>query len=101
MASRLDLQELLETLLGSDKVYFQPPPNIQMVYPALVYKRDEISTEFANNKPYIHSKRYQITCIDRDPDSLIPDKIAALPFCVFANAFTANGLHHTVFTIYF
>ena len=45
MAPRLDLQKLLVELLGSDNVYFQPPPSVQMNYPAIVYKLDDEKTE--------------------------------------------------------
>lgn len=95
------LQSLLEGLLGSDEVHFQPPPNVQMEYPAIVYYRDDIDTKFADNGPYSQTKRYQVTVIGRDPDSDIPDKIAALPLCSFSRSFTADNLYHDVFLLYF
>jgi hypothetical protein len=101
MAPRVDLQAILEAIMGNDHVYFQPPTNVQMVYPSIVYKRDLAETEFADNKPYRYKKRYQVTVIDRDPDSGIPDKIAALPMCVFDRHYTADNLNHDVFTIFF
>lgn len=100
-ARRLELQTLLEELLGSENVYFQPPANVQMNYPCIVYKRDTADTQFAGNKPYIYVKRYMVTVIDRNPDSEIPDKIAALPQCLFNRNYPANGLHHDVFNLYF
>ena len=101
MAPRLQLQELLEFTLGSSNVYFQPPANVQMQYPCIVYKRDNADTKFAGNSLYRHIKRYQVTYIDRNPDSNVPDKIAALPLCSFNRFFTADGLNHDVFNIYF
>lgn len=101
MALRSQLQDLLKDLLGTDKVYFQPPPNVNMVYPCIVYKRDFANTEFAGNKPYKHMKRYQVTVIDPNPDSLIPDKIAALPMCVFDRFYTADNLNHDVYKLFF
>jgi hypothetical protein len=56
---------------------------------------------FANNLPFRHTKRYQVTVIDRDPDSLIPDKVAALPMCLHNRFFVANNLNHDVFNLYF
>jgi hypothetical protein len=99
MARRLQLQSLLETLCAN--VYFQPPANVQMNYPCVVYKRDDADTQFAGNKPYIYVKRYMVTVIDRNPDSAIPDTIAALPQCLFNRNYVANGLHHDVFNLYF
>lgn len=101
MGQRLQLQSLLETLLGSGNVYFQPPNNVQMAYPAVVYHRDYGVSLFADNKPYRNTKRYAVTVIDQDPDSLIPDKIEALPLCRFSRHFAADDLNHDVFDLYF
>jgi len=87
--------------LGSDEVHFQPPTNIIMNYPAIVYKRDDARTQFADNIPFRIEKRYQVTVIDRDPDSVIPDKVAALESATFDRHFTANDLNHDVYTLFF
>lgn len=101
MAPRLELQTLLEVLLGSENVYFQPPASVQMVYPCIYYKRDTSDTEFADNNPYRVEKRYLVTVISRDPDSDIPDKVAALPMCIHSRFYTANNLNHDAFTLYY
>lgn len=101
MDRRLQLQVILTTLQGSDKVYFQPPSNVQMVYPCIVYERDAARDSFADNGPYLHTKRYRVTIIDRDPDSGTPDKVALLPMCVFAQHFVVDNLHHDVYSLYF
>lgn len=101
MAPRLALQALLEAIVGTDNVYFQPPSNVQIKYPCIVYKRDTAETVFADNNPYRYTKRYQVTVIDRNPDSDIPDKVAALPMCTMARFYTADNLNHDVFTLYF
>ena len=101
MAPRLDLQALLVSLLGSNNVYFQPPPTVQMQYPCIVYKQDAERTRHADNKPYSRMKRYQITVIDPNPDSLIPDKIAELPLCVYDRFYAADNLNHDVYNIFF
>lgn len=100
MGSRLQLNSLLKTL-GPKEVYFQPPASIQMVYPAIVYAIDNDWSEFASNLPYAHKKRYQVTVIDRNPDSLIPDKVRRLPLCSFSRNFVADNLNHNVFNLYF
>lgn len=101
MGSRLDLQTLLEVLLGSDSVYFQPPPSIQMSYPCIVYQRSNIRTDHANNTPYSLKKEYTITVIDPNPDSLIPDQIAMLSTADFSRHYTSDNLNHDVFTIFY
>lgn len=83
------------------RVYFQPPSNLEMQFPCIVYNRDSADTEFAGNKPYRYTKRYEVTIIDRDPDSPIPDKVAALPQCTHSSTFAVDNLNHDVFNLYF
>jgi hypothetical protein len=101
MAPRLELQAILLELLGSNSVYFQPPETVQMEYPCIVYRRDLIRTNFADDIPYRILKRYQVTVIDRDPDSDIPDKVGQLPMCSFNRFFTADELNHDIFNLFF
>lgn len=96
---RLQLHEILKGFVPN--VYFQPPATVKMKYPCIVYNRDNADTKFAGNLPYRYIKRYQVTVIDQDPDSEIPDKVAALPMCLFDRFFTADNLNHDVFNIYF
>lgn len=101
MGQRLELQDILMEILQTDHVYFQPPPNVQMDYPCIVYKRDFELTRFADDKPYSRKKRYLITVIDRDPDSDIPDRVAELPLCVYDRFYTTENLNHDVFKLFF
>lgn len=101
MARRQQLQQLLESLLGSRNVYFQPPASLRMQYPCIVYSRDTIDTRFADNKPYGRKTRYQVTYIDQNPDSIMTEKIADLPLCTYKTFFTADNLNHDVFTLFF
>ena len=101
MGTRLDLQTLLAGLQSGVSVYFQPPPNVDMVYPAIVYNRNLQSVSFADNNPYHRRVRYQITVIDGDPDSLIPDKVAELPLATYVRHYTTENLNHDIYYIYF
>lgn len=102
MGQRSDLQTLLESLLDAGgKVYFQPPDSVKMQYPCIVYQRYSALTEFADGSPYIHTKRYQVTVIDPNPDSPIVDKVAALPMCTYNRFFVVTNLNHDVFNLYY
>lgn len=101
MASRVDLQRELETLLGSRNVYYQPPESVKMEYPAIRYSRSDIDTKFANNLPYMHKNKYEITVIDRKPDNPVIDKLLKLPMCTYDRHYTADNLHHDVMTLYY
>jgi hypothetical protein len=101
MALRLELQLLFRGLLGSDNVYFQPPPTVQMEYPCILYRRDYELTNHADDIPYLRRKRYLVTVIDRNPDSDIPDRVAALPLCTYDRFYTADNLNHDVYKLFF
>jgi hypothetical protein len=106
MASRLDLQDLLQTLIGvrideEPNVYFQPPSTVKMNYPCIVYSRNSANTQFANDSPYLHKIRYQILVIDKNPDSIIPEKVAMLPMCLFDRHYTADNLNHDAYNLYY
>jgi hypothetical protein len=99
MASRLQLQTLLESI--AENVYFQAPTKGEMQYPCILYKRDNSRTEFADNRPYARAKSYEVTVIDRNPDSELPDVVEDLPYCSIDRVFAAEGLNHYVFTLFF
>jgi hypothetical protein len=98
---RTDLQAILEALIGNSNVYFQPPETLQMQFPCIVYQRYIAKSQFADGVPYIYTKRYQVTVIDQDPDSQIPDKVATLPMCIHNRSFAVSNLNHDVFNLYF
>jgi len=101
MNSRIELHQILVDILGSNQVFFQPPASIRMTYPAIVYNRSDKDEKFANDQLYIGKKKYIVTVIEKNPDSLIPDKIAKLPLTSFENFFVSDDLNHDVFSIYY
>lgn len=98
---RIELQEILEKLLGSENVYFQPPSNLEMEYDCIRYSRIKIKPAFADNRPYLLHDCYQVIAIYRNPDSDLPHKIASLPMCSHDNHYTVDNLRHDVFTLYY
>lgn len=92
---------MLEEILGSRNVYYQPPASIKMNYPAIVYSRSNINNAFAGDDVYKQDIAYDVTVIDYNPDSEITDKISKLPKCRFSRHFTSDNLNHDTFTIYY
>ena len=101
MTNRLNLQTTLENILGSRNVYYQPPESVKMQYPAIVYFRNGIENNHANDSVYNQNVSYEIIVIYKDPDSEIPLAISQLPLCKFNRRYTADNLYHDVFTLYF
>ena len=96
--ARAQLQTLLETLCPN--VYFQPPANIIMQYPCIVYKRSSDWVERADNSLFQRMIRYEVVVIDRDPDSPIPGSVAELQYCRFERHFAIDDLNHDTFNLY-
>lgn len=101
MASRLNLQTELETILGSRNVYYQPPESVKMKYPAIVYSRKNIDNIFADDTVYTQNHAYELTVIDPNPDSEIVMKVSRLPACTFDRHYIADNLNHDVFRLYY
>lgn len=101
MDRRPQLHEILKEILGSNHVYFQPPENVRMEYPAIVYKRNNAKTKFGDDIPYTVVRRYLVTLIVQHPDSDIWEKLVSLPRCLHERWFAANDLNHDVFNLYF
>ena len=99
MDNRLKLQSLLEEILGSDQVYYQPPSSVRMKYPAIVYSRNSINNLAANDSVYLQRFSYQITVMDYDPDSEIVKNISKIPGISFGTHFTSDNLNHDTFTL--
>jgi hypothetical protein len=98
---RVELQTKLEEILGSKNVYFEPPENIKMKYPCIVYEVGAGLRTPADNKKYLYSQGYSVTYITKDPDTDIPDKLLDLQYCSLERPFKSENLYHWVFFIYY
>jgi len=101
MGKRLELHAKLKEILGSSNVYYQPPSTISMQYPAIVYSRDTMSSKYADNSVYTTETAYEVIIIDKDPDSSIIGKVAAMPTARFNRNYTVENLNHDAFTIHY
>lgn len=95
-----DLYVVLKEIV--DNVYYQPPENLKLKYPCIIYERSNAVSQYADNIPYKKDKRYTVTLITKtaDNDEYL-DKILDLPMCTFDREFKNDNLVHDVFTIYF
>lgn len=107
MASRIQLHNEFTNILGTryskvSRVYFQAPEKNKMEYPCIKYSLSGIDTKRANDTIYLGTNKYEITVIDHNPDSKIPTTILArFPMCSFDRQYVAEGLYHTVLTLYY
>lgn len=107
MASRLQLHYELIDILGTryqkvSRVYFQAPEKHKMEYPCIKYSLSGMDTKRASDSIYLGTNRYEIIVIDYDADSDIHTKILAhFPMCSFDRQYVADGLYHTILTLYY
>lgn len=98
-----ELQEVLQGVLEEDgKAYFQPPENLKLKYPCIIFERTNALISYADNNPYQVTKRYTVTLITKSADNdKYLDRLLQLPMCTFDRQFTTDNLVHDVFNIYF
>ena len=101
MATRLQLQDKLESILGSRNVYYQPPANLVMKFPCIEYDLDSWDSLYADNDPYRLLRRYQITYIDREPDAPVIEELLKLRTAKFDRMFIHDGLYHYILRLYY
>ena len=99
--TRLELHKIFQQIFeNNNNIYYQPPENIKIEYPALIYTKDNINIKYANNRSYIMKDRYMITIIDKKPDNQAIKKILNLENTSYNRHYVSNGLNHDVLTIY-
>ena len=96
--TRLTLQTKLEDLLGSNHVYYQPPENLKMEYPAIRYSKSDEEDIYANNIKYISMSVYDL---DKKPDNPVIKKLLELPYSEFDRHYVADGLNHDIIRIFY
>ena len=101
MIDRLNVHQMLVDVSGIDNIYFQPPENLKLKYPAIIYSIDDIDNRFASNKVYNQERAYQIIVVDKDPDSIIVDDISTMDGIAFVRSYISDNIYHTVFKKYF
>lgn len=101
MGSRLDLHAILTGFSGVEEAYFQPPEDLKLVYPCIIYKRISENVKFADNSPYFKMKQYRVTVLDYDPDSEIPDLVGTLPLSTYETGYVSNNINHSAYKLFY
>ena len=101
MDQRIKLQNKLEKLLDSKNVYYQPPENLKMEYPAIRYSKSDEEDIYANNIKYLSMSVYDLVVIDKKPDNPVIKKLLELPYSEFDRHYVADGLNHDIIRIFY
>ena len=102
MDRRLQLQDELEQLLGSEEVNFQPPETIKLKYPCINYSKNAGDTLHADDRKYRRLQGYSITVISRDPDNtLAEDVLNHFRYCRYVRRFVYDNLYHDILELFY
>lgn len=101
MSKRLELHAELTNIQGLAAAYFNPPESVKMTYPCIRYSLTGERVKFASNGRHFVRDRYSLLLIDRDPDSPIADAFREFPYCEFERMYTADGLFHFQFNLFY
>lgn len=101
-ARRLAFDAELRALLNTNNTYFEPPDNVRMKYPCVVYSRSGIYDLRADDLRYHNRQRFSAMTINTNPDTNWPQLILDhFPYSRFDRSYNADNLAHNVITIYY
>lgn len=99
---RMTLQEILQNFQmevdETPHVYFDPPETVKMSYPCFIYHFEGYEQLNGNDERYLESERYSVRYVTKTADALLPKLIRELPRVSFERHYTAENLHHYMFT---
>lgn len=95
---REKLDNILRGIVGRN-VYFQPPENLRMQYPCIIYRPSIVRIQHANNMPYTTFKGYELTFVHKDPDSPVVNELLKLQGIRYDRTYVVDNLIHDAFTI--
>lgn len=91
-SKRLKLWYILKTIC--DEVHYQPPSDVKLNYPCIVYNLSNMEDIHANNQPYLRDYTFTATLmIDDDLDSELVEKFIEAA-TKFKNTIPVDGLNN-------
>lgn len=72
-----------------------------MTYPAIVYMKDGVDHDYADDGKYLNHISYSVTLISRTPDNPIFTELLKLPLTKYDRTYVSDNLYHDVMTIYY
>ena len=100
MRTYKDLLHLLQQAVKHNRVYFQPPENLKIGYPAIVFHLSKIEVNHASDVPYKGAREYSVTLITKEPEPDAIDEILEIPYSSLDQTFVSDGMNHFVFSVY-
>ena len=90
------------TEIGVPHVYIDPPENLIMKYPCARVRVQGGRARYSDNSTHIFTPSWEIIYISHAPDDeFMINIMRAFPMITFQRHYTADGLHHYTYTLYY
>lgn len=101
MDHRNEISEKLHTLPVNDEIHFQPPEDVKLVYPCIIYSFDGFRTFHGNDGKYLLREEYTVTHIYQDPIEELHSTILSLfNYVSYDRGYIADNLYHDVYSVF-
>ena len=100
MSKRLELDAELKAF--TDNLYYQPPSNIKLKYPCIIYNKNGIRTTYADDQIYKRHQQWQLMVIGTHPDDETAEQIMEhFEYCSINQYYTVDNLRHVTLTLFY
>lgn len=90
-SKRLALYNNLTNIV--EEVHYQPPANVRLTYPCIVYRPSDIKNQYANNIKYLGFHTFSATLMTEDIDSVEVEEFIGAS-SEFVNILPVDGLYN-------
>lgn len=105
--NRSELSQTLHTLC--ENVYFQPPDNVDLTYPCIIYTLNRVNSTYADNIAYKTRREYNILYITKNPEpiyeltgeGMIETFLHTFDHIKHTNHYTKDNLYHDAFNLFY
>lgn len=98
---RVKLHHVLEDIISSRHVYFQPPESVKLEYPCIVYNLAKVPVQHADNTVYLMNPKYVIRYISKGPDDRTKLLLVQSLGVPIIQTYAQNGLYHYIYELYY
>lgn len=98
---RRNLNNRVSSIAGPDvKLYFQPPTNVSLQFPSIVYRSTGTMDTYGNGKLYLRYYEFELVVITKDAESQLPyDLVDGLEYATITSQYQSDNLYHTAIRV--
>ncbi len=95
-----EILEVLVNILGSDKVYYQPPPEFLFTeFPCMLVTFNNVTNLPADNEIYLRRFTFQVVLMVNDIEDAVINLLIDNRYTKLKSIYPKNSIYHVVFDI--